>query len=173
MSDLTGFVCGPGRGRPADGQVSIHLYRCPWCLGHGRWEEGEDRCHSCGGSGTTNDPADGLDLWTKHPPGVEPLSTRAEPLPRPPAVMRAPCLDCAYRPGSPEEEIRPGPDTPFWCHHGMTRVDSPTGTGYLSAAYHGPHPLGAMLCAGWWAQATGQPLPDEAFRDPGAPKAQP
>lgn len=28
-------------------------------------------------------------------------------------------------------------------------------------------PLGAMVCAGWWALATGKPLPQRGFRDPG------
>jgi hypothetical protein len=147
--------------------VTIHRWVCPVCDGDGRAGDG-GRCHFCAGYGLTNDIRDPA-AW----PGL-----RAAP--RPPAVMRSPCVDCAYRPGSPEdpgpygEEIdcgnasfrRPDASTPFFCHHGMHRV----GDGYESPAYVGTLPLGAMVCAGWWARALDEELPDEhlrPFRDPG------
>jgi hypothetical protein len=92
-------------------------------------------------------------------------------LPRPPAVMRSPCLDCAFRPGSPEEENGSdlaNQDLPFYCHHGMTRVDPDgSGAGYLPAAWFGLIPLGYMVCAGWWEWRTNGVLPERPFRDPG------
>jgi hypothetical protein len=139
---------------PAAGTVRLSRYRCPYC-DNGRWESGE-KCLHCHGSGTTDDIA-----------GYSPEEVVA--LPRPPAVMKSPCVDCAYRPGSPEEEDarRPGPDTAFFCHHGMLRQDQAEGTGYQPAAWAAGMPLGYMVCAGWWALATGHPLPEAAFRDPG------
>lgn len=142
-------------------RVTITRFLCPWCSGRGRWFTGE-RCHPCGTSGVTDDPTPGIDFSRDYggqePPAVEPM-----PFPRPPAVMRRPCVDCAYRNGAPEEGIRPGPEAPFFCHHGLVRVDG----GYLAPAQVGSMPLGAMVCAGWWAQCTGEPLPAESFRDPG------
>jgi hypothetical protein len=142
-----------GAPSPAAGTVRLNRYRCPVC-DNGRWADGE-RCLHCSGSGVTDDIL-----------GADPAEV-AE-LPRPPAVMRSPCVDCAFRPGSPEEEAgRPGPDTAFFCHHGMLRMEEAGGVGYQPAAWAAGMPLGYMVCAGWWALATGRPLPDAAFRDPG------
>lgn len=156
-------------GRPA---VVINRYRCPWCDPDGPFNDGGQagrvgdgsRCPDCHGSGVLT--ADRVPNPGVFEPG------ELQELGRPPAVMKRPCSDCAYRPGSPEDDthpdmlgmpVRPGPDVPFFCHHGMVRV----GDGYESIAYVGTLPLGAMVCAGWWALAMGDPLPDKAFRDPG------
>jgi hypothetical protein len=149
------YMCGNGQlstGKP--GQAVVYRWMCPYCEGTGRWGDGSDSevCRHCAGTRVTND----VSGWD------ESYLTRT---PRPPAVMRSPCVDCAYRPGSPEQEagIAPGPETPFYCHHGMIR----DGDGYITPAYVGNLPLGAHVCAGWYALATGEPLPDAAFRDPG------
>jgi hypothetical protein len=145
-----GAICGPRQNRHEPPLAVVYRWVCPYCDGRGRWEGGE-RCLDCHGHGLTNDVA-----------GYDPAELT--PAPRPPAVMRNPCLDCAYRPGSPEEDgPRPGAETAFFCHHGMHRI----GDGYVETATIGGLPLGAMVCAGWWALANGQPLPDAAFRDPG------
>lgn len=156
-----------GDGVPAERpKAVVYLYVCPWCQGTGRWTNGE-HCWACSGACRTNSPEPGIDNTVEHPEAIAVPEVDPVPLPRPPGVMRRPCVDCAYRPGSPEEEGRPGPEQPFWCHHGMLRRDTERGTDYLPAAEINGMPLGALLCAGWWALATGQPLPDEAFRDPG------
>lgn len=145
-------LCGSGRlsaGPPA--KAVIYQWICPWCHGPDA-PFANERCLHCHGSKVTND----IGGWDK---------TDLVPAPRPPAVMRNPCVDCAYRPGSPEQDsgIAPGPETPFYCHHGLIR----DGDGYITTATVGALPLGAMVCAGWWALATGDPLPEKAFRDPG------
>jgi hypothetical protein len=135
-------------------KVTLYPWVCPVCDGTGRWAP-DERCHHCRGNGLTDDIAG----WEPH---------EVTPAPRPPAVMRQPCTDCAYRPGSPEDEASmsiklPGPDTPFFCHHGLHRI----GDGYVGTACMGELPLGAMVCAGWWALATGGERPEKPFRDPG------
>lgn len=143
-------ICGGPT--PNTAKAILYRYVCPYCHGTGAWAEGE-RCMNCHGYGLTND----VDGFEEHELTLAPT---------PPAVMRNPCVDCAYRPGSPEDDSpsRPGPDKPFFCHHGMFRV----GDGYNAPAMlDGGIPLGAMVCAGWWALATGAPLPDREFRDPG------
>jgi hypothetical protein len=143
------FCGGP---TPNTSTVTFYPFVCPYCKGSGSWSEGE-RCMNCHGYGLTDD----VRGWE------EGEITRA---PTPPAVMRAPCVDCAYRPGSPEAEhaTAPGATQPFYCHHGLFRQDD----GYVSAAnLDNGLPLGAMVCAGWWALASGQPLPEREFRDPG------
>lgn len=145
--------------------VSIDTYVCPWCVGNRRWANGET-CINCHGTGTTVSPEPGLDMSRDYLDGVEPEEAAPVPLPRPPAVMKQPCVDCAFRPGSPEEESRPGPDVPFFCHHGMHRVPGPEAD-YLPTATVDGMPLGALVCAGWWALATGNPLPEKDFHDPG------
>lgn len=153
-------------------RVVIYRFICPWCDPEGPFNPG-------GRSGRTQDGGKcldcvGLGVLTaedlRDPSVFGPGELRE--VPRPPAVMKSPCVDCAYRPGSPESDtrpdmvgvpVRPGGDVPFFCHHGMVRV----GDGYESPAYVGTLPLGAMVCAGWWALARGEVLPVEAFRDPG------
>lgn len=135
-------------------KVTMDLWICPVCDGNGRWAPGE-RCQHCHGNGLTND----VGGW---------LPEELKPAPRPPAVMNRPCVDCAFRPGSPEDEASmtvklPGPDEPFFCHHGLHRIDN----GYVSTASMGEVPLGAMVCAGWWNTVTGAGRPDKPFRDPG------
>lgn len=153
-------------------EVVIYRWVCPWCDPTGPFNPGGEagrspdggRCDDCMGRGVLT--ADDL----RDPSAFEPGELRE--VPRPPAVMRNPCVDCAYRPGSPESDthpdmlgvpVRPDERVPFFCHHGMVRV----GDGYESPAYVGTLPLGAMVCAGWWALARGEPLPERAFHDPG------
>jgi hypothetical protein len=156
----------PRHATPAGTAPKVRIYRwlCWMCDGTGQWGD-DEKCMECHGYGLLadediRDPAAHTDL---------------KPAPRPPAVMKSPCVDCAFRPGSPEEEdlaanygypplARPGAEKPFFCHHGMHRLP---GGGYESPAYVGSLPLGAMVCAGWWALATGEALPAKAFRDPG------
>jgi len=154
--DSVAFACGSGAGlRPDPSALKAAIYRwvCPYCAGTGKWSDDGERCMNCTGYGLTNE-VEGFD------------EDQLTPAPRPPAVMTRPCADCAYRPGSPEEDstARPGADVPFFCHHGLWRI----GEGYVPTALLDDRvPLGAMLCAGWWALANGQPLPEKAFRDPG------
>jgi hypothetical protein len=166
---VRGILCGAGLprhtvvpGSPSSRAV-IYRWQCPICRGTGFWcLETRERCSHCQGYGLTNDVAG----WDE---------AELTPAPRPPAVMKSPCVDCAYRPGSPEDPATadgstlrpPGASTPFFCHHGMHRL--PDG-GYESPAYVGSVPLGAMVCASWWALASGEELPDAGlapFRDPG------
>lgn len=149
------IVCGgTGLGNPNPPAVTVYKWVCPYCDGKGIWNDEGERCMNCSGYGLTNEAR-----------GFE--EDELTPAPMPPAVMRNPCVDCAYRPGSPEDgsAARPGPETPFYCHHGLHRV----GDGYVPTALLGETqlPVGAMVCAGWWALATGRPLPERAFRDPG------
>ncbi|MDT0435661.1 MULTISPECIES: hypothetical protein [Streptomyces] len=79
--------------------------------------------------------------------------------------MRTPCADCAYRPGSPEREALGAQlpeNEPFFCHQGLPI--SATGAYTPVATFRGL-PLGAMVCAGWWAAQTGEPLPGKPYRD--------
>lgn len=152
--------------------VVVYRYVCPYCDPQGRMNPGGSPGRLAGGAKCLDCVGVGLLTAAQlpHPEVFEPGELRE--LPRPPGVMRRPCVDCAYRPGSPEADthedmlgvpIRPGPDVPFFCHHGMVRQ----GDGYESPAYVGTLPLGALVCAGWWALANGESLPEEAFRDPG------
>lgn len=107
-----------------------------------------DHCLHCSGSGLTDDPMGGAD--------------RA---PRPPGVMRAPCADCALRPGSPELEengVRLPNDEPFFCHQGLPI--SADGRYQPVAMFRGL-PLGAMVCAGWWAMRIGEQMPARPYRE--------
>lgn len=81
-------------------------------------------------------------------------------VPDPPGVMRSPCRDCAFRPGSPESGKPPPLDRPFYCHKGMPVVAGR----YAPVAWSGGVPLGALVCAGWWAAVTGQPLPEVEYQ---------
>lgn len=150
-------LCGWGGPSPPPrptqhGKVIIYPWVCPLCEGKGRWESGE-RCMQCQGRGLTDD----VHGWERD---------ELTPAPRPPCVMKSACTDCALRPGSPEQEAGTDPDenTGFWCHKGMTKTEL-TGE-YQPTAWIGPYPLGYFVCAGWWARATGQPLPTEPYRPP-------
>lgn len=173
------FVCGDDRPAPVQ-QLRVRLtpFVCPWCRGTGRWASGE-RCGDCS-DGLTDDPDVGVDLASDLPDGVEPPELAPAALPRPPAVMRSPCTDCAFRPGSPEDLGGDGMasvslDRPFFCHHGMsTKTADPVD--YAAAAWIGGMPLGYFVCAGWWQVCIdGQAPPVEPYRPPArpAPHAQP
>lgn len=146
-------VCG---GVQASPQPLVVVYRwiCPFCDGSGRWGD-DGRCYHCAGNGLTNDPGGHTD-------------TELKAAPRPPGVMARPCVDCAYRPGSPEEGsplLPTGDAGVFYCHQGMQK----TAQGYTPAGWIGEQPslpLGAAVCAGWWAAATGQPAPERPYREP-------
>lgn len=145
-------------GRPVG--VAFFPWLCPLCGGSGRWESGE-RCMQCTGYGLAGD-----DVWREWS-GVDVDGAPMRPAPVPPAVMRSPCRDCAFRPHSPEQEsqqvavVVTGGE-PFYCHHGLHH----TGSGYSPPAVEGPRPVGAMVCAGWWAAAQGHPYPQGQYRDP-------
>lgn len=107
-----------------------------------------EKCLHCAGTGLTDDPMGGAD--------------RA---PRPPAVMRTACADCAFRSGSPELEQTGAclpVDEPFFCHQGLPL--SADGHYQPVATFRGL-PLGAMVCAGWWAARTGEQLPARPYRE--------
>ncbi|BDT39521.1 hypothetical protein [Streptomyces yaizuensis] len=137
--------------------VTIYAYRCPYC-DDGDMGDSVGRCLHCAGAGRiTRDDAAGI---------PEQDLVR---LPVPPGVAKRACGGCATRPGSPEREDGrdPGEDMPFWCHVGMGHA---YGGEYRPAGFvTGPggeeFPLGALVCAGWWAKATGSPMPREEFRD--------
>lgn len=129
----------------------IAPWKCPFCVGGiepGPDGEARERCLHCSGSGLTDDPCG-----------------EAERAPRPPGVMRAPCADCAFRRGSPELEnqgVQLPDDEPFFCHQGL-----PVNAfgAYVPVATFRGLPLGAMVCAGWWALKTGEPLPAKPYRE--------
>lgn len=130
--------------------LHITPFKCPFCIGGlaAAFGDATERCDHCSGIGLTDDPCGGAD--------------RA---PRPPGVMRTPCADCALRPGSPELEnagVQLPDDEPFFCHQGlpMNAVGA-----YTPVAMFRGLPLGAMVCAGWWALKTGEPLPATPYRE--------
>ncbi|WP_371579443.1 hypothetical protein [Streptomyces sp. NBC_01314] len=131
--------------------LCITAFKCPFCTGGLVLDKDGrdiDHCHHCAGTGLTADPCG-----------------EAERAPRPPGVMRAPCGDCAYRPGSPELEAngaRLPEDEPFYCHQGLPVSASGA---YTPVAMFRGLPLGAMVCAGWWAHRTGEPLPAKPYRE--------
>ena len=133
------------------GELLILPFKCPFCVGGIEPSEGGEsraRCIHCSGVGLTDDPCGD-----------------AERAPRPPGVMRAPCADCAFRQGSPELEnagAQLPDDEPFYCHQGMPI--SAYGT-YTPVATFRNLPLGAMVCAGWWALKTGEALPAKPYRE--------
>ncbi len=162
MTARTVHLCGTGPPAVRGLRCDVTPWLCPLCDGTGRSTEDGGRCYMCAGSCLVGDEQ--LGGWDR---------ATITPAPRPPAVMPSPCIDCAYRPGSPEDDPAAGrPDTattPFFCHHGMHRVDGPGGAGYVPAASTvGGLPLGYMVCAGWWTSVVlGQAAPDRPFRDPG------
>jgi hypothetical protein len=126
--------------------LSITPWRCTLCVGGISPDGG--RCLHCAGIGLTDDPVG---------PAVR--------APRPPGVMPKPCGDCAYRPGSPEREA-PGQtlpkDEPFFCHRGLPVTAAGA---YVPVATFNGLPLGAMVCAGWWAVRTDEPLSERPFKE--------
>ncbi|WP_433893053.1 hypothetical protein [Streptomyces sp. CA-111067] len=136
----------------ADSRLHITPYLCPvpGCVGGliSDGDGGTERCLHCSGTGLTDNPLGGAEL-----------------APRPPAVMRAACADCAFRAGSPELEdyaSRLPEEEPFFCHQGLPV--SADGS-YRPVATFGGLPLGAMVCAGWWALRTGEELPAVPYRE--------
>jgi hypothetical protein len=133
-----------------DLHITPYLCPMPGCVG-GLISVGDgivDRCLHCAGSSLTDDPLGGAD--------------RA---PRPPGVMRTPCADCAFRPGSPEldnDRVQLPEDEPFFCHQGLPV--SADGRYQPVAVFRGL-PLGAMVCAGWWAVRTGEQQPAVPYRE--------
>lgn len=139
------------RGPATPEGLRIHPWICPMCTGGltTTWDGTTvTTCLHCSGSGLTDDPCGPAEL-----------------APRPPAVMRTACADCALRRGSPELEnagVGLPYEEPFYCHQGLPV--SATGR-YQSVATFRGMPLGAMVCAGWWALRTGQPMPAAAYRE--------
>ena len=128
-------------------ELTITPWKCPLCVAGLIGTDGE-RCLHCHGTGLTDDPLGD-----------------AERAPRPPAVMRTACADCAFRRGSPELENAGAqlPDEgPFYCHQGVPV--SATGA-YVPTAMHDGKPVGLMVCAGWWAMKAGEPLPKREYRE--------
>ena len=81
--------------------------------------------------------------------------------------MKSPCVDCAYRTGSPFEHDPRLPrnidSAPFFCHHGMSQDGEKE---YLCAATANGLPLGYFVCAGWWQTAVeGRELNATEYRD--------
>ncbi|SHI67280.1 hypothetical protein [Streptomyces sp. 3214.6] len=132
-------------------ELSIWPWKCPFCVGGIEPSEdgqGRERCIHCSGTGLTDQPCG-----------------PAERAPRPPGVMRTPCADCAFRKGSPELEangVQLPDDEPFFCHQGLPI--SAFGAYTPTAMFRGL-PLGAMVCAGWWAFKTGEALPEKPYRE--------
>lgn len=132
-------------------ELLILPWRCPFCVGgQVRDNDGNsaERCHHCSGVGLTEQPCG-----------------PAERAPRPPAVMRAPCADCAFRRGSPELEnagVQLPDEEPFYCHQGL--FVSASGSYEPTAMFRGL-PLGAMVCAGWWALKSGEDMPAKPYRE--------
>lgn len=150
-------------------RVVVDRWICPWCSGAGRYRDGPaqpagtgERCYDCAGTGLTS-TRPSPDAWAPE----EILCS-----PRPPALMKSPCNDCAFRPDSPETESgdhtagRISPDIPFWCHKGMHNA---AGERWVPTAWVGDIPLGAMLCRGWWdVHVEDLPGPTEPCRGPDA-----
>lgn len=134
-------------------ELQIHPWVCPQCVGGLILDDagqGIEHCLHCSGTGLTNDPMG-----------------KAKRAPRPPGVMRAACADCALRQGSPELDGAGATlpyEEPFFCHQGLPI--SADGRYRTVATFRGL-PLGAMVCAGWWAMKTGEPLPAKPYREIG------
>lgn len=130
--------------------VVIRPWVCPVCEG-----TPDGHCLFCTSTGFAEDVA-----------GWEPQEVTAAP--RPPGVMGAPCGDCAFRFGSPEQEKDyelnglAQKDNPFVCHRGMPVVDGK----YTPVAECDGRPLGYLVCAGWWEWVTRGQLPARAYREP-------
>lgn len=128
-------------------------YYCPVCGD----DEYPARPCLCDGEGViTAEQASG---WAEH---------ELVPVPRPAAVRKGPCLDCAVRRGSPEHEQDPDlrhvlrPDGPFWCHQGTADV---RGEHVYTLRMNNGAPIGAELCAGWFDWMTTGALPEEPYQE--------
>lgn len=147
------FICGGSQAGKAPTQAGLAIlpWVCPSCDGGGNWDDGLP-CEMCKGRGAVDDET--LGVWDR---------SELKRTPTPPGVMKGACRDCAFRPGSPEDQGVSTPAVtaePFSCHHGMPVVDGD----YSPTAWFNGRPLGALVCAGWWAAQTGQPLPAEPYR---------
>lgn len=122
--------------------MAAYAYLCPICIG-----DGGPHC-ACDGSGliTETDAAE----WRAE------FGVELEPAPRPPARMSEPCVDCAFRHGSPEsdnivvlETLVQGVEDgrPFFCHQGM-HCNSRGEYVPLASTADGI-PVGYPICAGW------------------------
>lgn len=152
-----GYERGKASARPWP-LVEIYRWVCPWCKGGTDPDsQAPTGCFHCAGQLVTNDVG-GWDV------------TELTPAPLPAALMPAPCGDCAYRPGSPEQECAGsvklpgagGNPGPFFCHLGMMGDNE---KGYTASAWVGELPLGAMLCRGWWDKLAGEAAPARPYRD--------
>lgn len=146
MSEISDcFLRRPQPGQERKRRLTATLWRCPVCEGAG------DGCLHCHGWGYVDD--DGVDGWPEE---------ERVPAPRPPSAMARPCHDCAYRPGSQEDESGdriPGRDEPFWCHEGLPD----TSGAYRPLIWYDGVPVGAKLCAGWLdSQVLGRDRPAPA-----------
>jgi len=132
-------------------RLIIYAWVCPWCNGGREPFDTPSGCLHCAGAGITDDVA-----------GWDPAELARAP--RPPAVMARPCHDCAFRPGSPEQDspsVTISEESPFYCHQGLPAVNGR----YQPTAYLGTLPLGSMVCAGWWDTVTGAQPPTKPYRE--------
>lgn len=121
------------------GRVRALTWVCPLCEGSG--DEGGPAggggsCLHCAGEGLVGE--DRAAGW--------PDAQRA---PRPPAVRRTPCHDCAFRPNSQEDDENqalPDRESVFFCHQGLPNVRGR----YVPLLWAGGLPVGSQVCAGWW-----------------------
>ncbi|MEU9887934.1 hypothetical protein [Sphaerisporangium sp. NPDC051011] len=144
-------VCGPrAEVAPSPDDVVIYPWVCPVCDGDGQ-AAGLPTCPECGGRGALT--AEIGRIWAD-------AGAELRPTPTPPAVMGKACGSCAFRPGAPEEDAQPPLDKAFFCHTGMPVVDG----SYAPVAWAKGMPLGAMVCAGWWAAVNDRRLPDAPYR---------
>lgn len=137
---------------PSATDMIVLPYICPMCEGDGRCESLAGRCPECDGRGAISNQA--AEIW------ADVADVQLKRAPTPPAVMRSPCGSCAFRPGAPEEDEPPSLEQPFYCHTGMPVVSG----SYAPIAWAKGMPLGAMVCAGWWAAVTDKDLPARAYR---------
>lgn len=128
--------------------ATLTPYLCPVCLA-----EEDPACLYCTGTGLAR--PDQVEGWP---------ADRVREVPRPPAVRRAPCGDCAFLAGSPETDADPdltghAADQPFFCHQGMPEAYG----GYQPAMTWGGLPLGYLVCAGWWDYFTRNKIHDRRY----------
>lgn len=122
-------------------RVRALTWLCPLCEGSGDEAGpgggGAGRCLHCAGEGLVSD---------EQAAGWE----GAQRAPRPPAVRRTPCHDCAFRPFSQEDENNqalPDSDSVFFCHQGLSMNAHGE---YVPLLWAAGLPVGSLVCAGWW-----------------------